>query len=288
MKTAESEAALEELAAQLQPIRSPRTFEAAVDQIVGLIEGRRLGVGDRLPNLPRLAEALDISRPTAAQALRLLERSGVVKSVRGAAGGIYVTSDLVPMDVIASEVELAEEALVSLLEARRIFEGAASHLAALRAIETDFEAIDHTIELSERYQDDRAAAVRADGMFHRAIARAAHNHHLERVVSQILRDLMPLRDAWGSSERIRRQLAEADADVPVLQSTTVVDVHRRHLEAIKARVFELLATVLDEHLSWLERLYAAALGKKNAETAFEALPPRDLLGSVLGTKPKGG
>lgn len=285
MKTADADAVLEELASQLHPIRSPRTFEAAVDQIVGLIEGRRLGVGDRLPNLPQLAEALDISRPTAAQALRLLERSGVVKSVRGAAGGIYVTSDLVPMDVIASEVELAEESLVSLLEARRIFEGAASHLAALRATDADFEAIEHTIELSERYQDNRAAAVRADGMFHRAVARASHNQHLEHVVSQILRDLMPLRDAWSSSERIRRQLAEDAASIPVLDSTTVVDVHRRHLGAIRTRGFEALADVLDEHLSWLERLYAAAMGKK-AETTFDAAQPRDLLGAVLGTKPR--
>jgi DNA-binding GntR family transcriptional regulator len=124
-------------------------------------------------------------------------------------------------------------------------------------------------------------------MFHRAIARASHNQHLERAVSQILRDLMPLRDAWGSSERIRRQLAKNAAAVPVLDSKTVVDVHRRHLEAIKKRDFEALADVLDEHLSWLERLYAAATGKP-AKTTFESVRPRDLLGAVLGTKPTGG
>jgi GntR family transcriptional repressor for pyruvate dehydrogenase complex len=169
MTAALTDTRLEELASRLHPIRSPRTFEAAVDQVVGLIEREQLGVGDRLPNLQQLAQALDISRPTAAQALRLLERSGVVKLVRGAAGGIYVTSDLIPMDVISAEVEVAEDALVGLLEARRVFEGAASHLAALRGTADDFAAVDHTIGLLERYRGDRAAAVQADGMFHRRV-----------------------------------------------------------------------------------------------------------------------
>ena len=62
-----------------EPIRATRTFEAAIEHIVEGIERNRLRTGDRIPNESELSSLLGISKPTLRQALRVLERSGVIE-----------------------------------------------------------------------------------------------------------------------------------------------------------------------------------------------------------------
>lgn len=61
-----------------EPVRAIRTFETAIENIIGAIERNRLRAGDRLPNESELARQLAISKPTLRQALRVLERSGLL------------------------------------------------------------------------------------------------------------------------------------------------------------------------------------------------------------------
>ena len=71
-------------------VRSTRTFESAIDNIIEGIERARLRQGDRLPNESELAKQLGISKPTLRQALRVLERSGLLSVKQGNAGGIFL------------------------------------------------------------------------------------------------------------------------------------------------------------------------------------------------------
>ena len=75
-----------------EPVRTPRTFEAATEEILAAIARARLRSGDRLPNEGDLAQQLAISKPTLRQALRVLERSGVLAVRPGKGGGILVAS----------------------------------------------------------------------------------------------------------------------------------------------------------------------------------------------------
>src|SRR6185312_8251151 len=117
----------------VEPILAARTFEQAIEQIVEAIERSRLRVGERLPNESELAAQLAISKPTLRQALRVLERAGLIVVRRGAGGGIFLEEELVPIDLINSYVAAEEHQVVETLVARRVIEGGVARLAAVAA-----------------------------------------------------------------------------------------------------------------------------------------------------------
>ena len=105
------------------PVRSRRTFENVVAQI---LEGIRSGViheGDVLPGERALAAQLEVSRPTVRLALASLADAGVVEAGTGRAGAARVVSVWIPEE-LRSGAEYAPDAdeVFRLLEARRTLE----------------------------------------------------------------------------------------------------------------------------------------------------------------------
>src|SRR4029077_5001983 len=88
----------------VEPVRMIRTFETAIANIVEGIERSRLASGERLPNETDLANQLGISKPPLRQALRFLERSGLLVVRQGKAGGIFLNSDFLPVDEITHNI----------------------------------------------------------------------------------------------------------------------------------------------------------------------------------------
>jgi GntR family transcriptional repressor for pyruvate dehydrogenase complex len=228
-----------------QPIRTGRTFEAAIEQILDGIERARLRAGDRLPTEAELASMLEISRPTLRQALRVLESAGLLSVRRGAAGGIFLISDLVPRDELSTAVALEEHAVLDALVARRLLESVVTHHALDMATDDDFVEIRRTIDLLRAHLGDRPAVMRADAMFHRCVVRAAQSHELERAMRGIGRSLAPIRDVYsGGLEQDRKTLR----------------VHEMQLTAMVSRDHVSLTHILDEHYRMLEDAVATALG----------------------------
>jgi GntR family transcriptional repressor for pyruvate dehydrogenase complex len=233
----------------LQPIRTTRTFEAAIEHLTEAIEHARLRRGDRLPSETELAAALGISKPTLRQALRVLELSGLITVRRGKGGGIVVASDLVPAVAISSAVALEEGAAVEVLRARRVLERTVTLEAMRAATETDYAELERTVDLLERHLGDRPSVFRLDAMFHRALWRACHNTLVQASMTGVARGLAPIRDAYpGGVER----------DLQTL------DVHRRQLDAMRRRDLEALDAVLDEHFRMLEDAFADGIGRDRA------------------------
>jgi GntR family transcriptional repressor for pyruvate dehydrogenase complex len=230
----------------LEPIEATRTFETAIEHIVDAIEGARLRTGDRLPNEGELAAMLHISKPTLRQALRVLERAGLVGVRRGVAGGIFVTADLVPVELIGDFVALEEDKVVDVLVARRLIETDVSHMAALRAGDDDFAEIERTVALLEAHLGDRPIVMRADAAFHRAVARACHNRALQASMRLLARDIAPIRDAYRGGEQI---------------DAITVEVHRRQLRAMRRGGRRALDAVLDAHFRMLEQDFAEGIGR---------------------------
>ncbi len=234
----------------IEPIRTTRTFEAAIEHVTEAIERAHLRRGDRLPSESELALALGISKPTLRQALRVLELSGLISVRRGKGGGIVVSSDLVPAVALSSAVAVEEGAVVDALRARRVLEWAVALEALERATDADLAELERTIDLLERHLGERASVMRADAMFHRAMVRACHNATIQAAMRVLARSLAPVRDAYSGG-------VERDRDT--------LDVHRRQLEALRRRDRELLERVLDEHLRMLEDAFADAIGRNRAE-----------------------
>lgn len=227
------------------PVVTTRTFEAAIDQIVDGIERAHLRPGDRLPKEGELAEQLGISKSTLRQALRVLEHAGTVEVRRGAQGGIFLASDLVPMDVIEGAVAIEESAVVDVLTARRIIEGAVTEVAVGAATDDDWRDMERSIELLRSHLGDFKLAMRADAAFHRAVVRACRNRALERAMQGLARELIPIREAYIQGD---------DAHPRILE------VHERQLEVMRSRNLTQLALVMDEHFRMLEEAFSAAVG----------------------------
>src|SRR4029077_7365923 len=155
-----------------EPIRTPRTFEAAIEEVLAAIARAHLRSGDRLPNEGDLARQLGISKPTLRQGLRVLERSGVLAGRPGKGGGILVTSELLPYDGVTVNVGLETENVIEILRGRRILETGVAYEASTAATPADHEELQRTIRLLRESGGERQRFTKADTMFHQALAHA--------------------------------------------------------------------------------------------------------------------
>jgi GntR family transcriptional regulator, transcriptional repressor for pyruvate dehydrogenase complex len=231
---------------RVEPVAAKRTFETAISHIVDAIEAAQLGAGDRLPNESELAEALRISKPTLRQGLRVLKKANMIEVRRGARGGIFLTTDLIPFELIGEYVAVEEDQIVDVLMARRVLESAVTRLAAQRATDEDFAAIERTNVHLEEGQGDRPLVMRADAAFHRAVTRACRSRALQSSMRLLAREIEPVRDVYRGGD-------EYDA--------VTLDVHRRQLEAMRGRDYGALDELLDEHFRMLEESFADAIGQ---------------------------
>ncbi len=235
---------------EVEPVRTARTFEAAIEHLTEAIEHAGLRTGDRLPNEGVLAEQLGISKPTLRQALRVLELSGLVEVRRGKSGGIFVATDLVPSVAIFTAVKLEEEAAIDVLRARRVLERAVAQEAMRVATAADLVELERTIDLLERHLGERPSVMRADAMFHRALVRSCRNETIQAAMRGVARGLAPIRDAYSGGVASDRQ---------------TLDVHRRQLAAMRRGDDKELDDVLDEHFRMLETVFARGIGRRWSE-----------------------
>lgn len=228
----------------VEPVRTSRTFEAAIENLLEGIERARLRTDDRLPTEEQLATQLGISKPTLRQALRVLERSGLLRVRPGKGGGIFMDAEVVPVDAITSNIAFEAEDAVDVLLGRRVLEGATTIIAALHATEEDIAGIQRTIDLMKRNLGDRPRVMGANAMYHRAVVRASHNRTLESAMRKLESELAPIRDTYVGGKE---------------EDEKAVEIHQRQLDAMRERDLRRLAVVLDEHYRMLEETFAVAL-----------------------------
>jgi DNA-binding FadR family transcriptional regulator len=234
-----------------EPVRTRHTFEEAAEQIAEKVRSGLLRQGDKLPSERDLAVQMQISRPTLREAARVLVDAGVVEVRRGPGGGMFVRSDVVPLELVRerSSVRLSEVAAV--LEARRLIEPGVAQLAAQRATPEDLQALERSIEAMREIcargygAEDEDRFLQLDMQFHLAIARASANPTIEGLMRTLFREL-----------EIARDMA---MHLPLVPEWTI-HIHERTVEALVGGDPEHLAEVMDEHLGQLERTAATANG----------------------------
>ncbi|MEO8450330.1 MAG: FCD domain-containing protein [Gemmatimonadota bacterium] len=243
-----------------QPVRTRRTFEEAVAQIADAIRAGDLKKGDRLPSERELVAQMAISRPTLREAIKVLVESGVVRVKPGPGGGMFVRSDLVPVDLVVERRELRVNEVAGVLEARRLFEPRVAQLAALYATDVDFEAMERTISLQREVIGDRQRSLQLDLRFHLLMARATKNLTIVSLMRSLLKQL-----------EIARDMAFRPRD----ESELAIAIHERTLKAIKLGDEDDIDGAMDEHMRFLERIWEEESGRRRLRTApsFLAPPP---------------
>jgi GntR family transcriptional repressor for pyruvate dehydrogenase complex len=225
--------------------------DSAIERMRQLITLGEWRSGDRLPSEAELSLQLGVSRSSTREAVRALIAARVLDVRRG--DGTYVTS-LAPellLEGIGVAVELMrEDAILELIEARRVIEPGLTALAARRANDRQMGEIRHHLALM-RAATDQAALVRHDSDFHASVARASGNATLAAVLiglsSQTLRT------------RVWRGIVEANAD-----QRTVAE-HAAIYAAIEAGDPALAAAAALVHVSttenWVRGTVAAQQGR---------------------------
>ena len=228
------------------PVQTRRTFEEAAEQIADKVRIGHLRVGDKLPGERALAAQMQISRPTLREAVKVLVEAAVLEVRRGPGGGMFVATELVPMELLRQRSSLRLGEVAGVLEARRMIEPRVAQLAAVRATEDDFVSLQRSIDAMQALLDAGQALKREDRFlqldvqFHLTLARAAGNPTIEALMRVLFRQL-----------EIARDMA---MHLPLVPEWTI-EVHERTLGAVRSGDLDDVDAVMDEHLNQLERTW---------------------------------
>ena len=170
------------------PVRDSETSQHAtlstqtLQQMIGWLKDGSLKPGDKLPSQNELVEQVGVSRTGVREALQMMAVLSLIEIRPGL--GCFVKSispDLViNADVLS--ILLEREAIVQVVEARKIVEASTAALASERATNEDFWRMEDMLTGVDRaiQRGESVAAVAAE--FHVTIAMATHNAVLTKLV----------------------------------------------------------------------------------------------------------
>jgi GntR family transcriptional repressor for pyruvate dehydrogenase complex len=202
---------------------------------------------------------MEISRPTLREAVKVLVDAGLLAVRRGPGGGMFVASDVVPVELVRQRSSMRVGEVAAVLEARRLLEPRVAQLAAVRAGDDDFAALRRSIDamaaiVRAGYEpSDEDRFLQLDVQFHLALARASANPTVETLMRALFRQL-----------EIARDMA---MHAPLVPAWTI-GIHERTLAAVRSGDLAEVDVVMDEHLGQLERTWE----DENARALVRPLP----------------
>lgn len=205
------------------PIRTERIYQKIVEQIRGMMNSGQLNPGDRLPSEREIAEQLGVSRAAVREAFSALEMSGLIE-VRPGEGSFVKSGDLVTPFALLLSLDSEHTTASEMMEIRRGLEGEAAALAAERATEEDLTIMRRCLEKMEQDLTSPDSGSEADWEFHLAIAVAAKNVLLLKVMH-------PLQDALRKTVYTARRRLYSIAEMP----ERLLKEHHQIYEAIQSK-----------------------------------------------------
>ncbi|MGB9662903.1 MAG: FadR/GntR family transcriptional regulator [Moorellaceae bacterium] len=225
---------------ELKPIRTKKIYEEIVRQIKELIGEGNLKPGDRLPSERELAERLGVSRASVREALSALAAMGVIVIRPGEGTFVQTVRNGAIVEPLAMALLLDRQATMELLEAREALESEAAALAARRAYQEEIDKLGEIIREMEAELEKGLLGEETDVRFHLAIAEAAHNSVLARLmqtVSETMRQVL-------RSTRQRLYLAPGNAQ-------KLYEQHKLIYQAIAARDSRAARRAMSQHLRFV-------------------------------------
>jgi len=215
----------------------PRIHEAVADQIRQAIFNGLLLPGHKLLPEREMAEKFQTSRVALREALRALEKEGMITIKRGSGGGAFVADFdnalRALLDSLSTVVKLGQAKSAHLTETRAILEPEITRLATLRATPENIQAVEAVVVAQEKELESGELSRKLDMEFHRRVAQAANNPVLNIVVNAVNESI---RDAIFRSKR------------SIEMRGRVVQYHRNILEALKSKDAARARAVMTEHV----------------------------------------
>lgn len=183
-----------------QRLASERLSDQLATRIALQIDGGALKPGDRLPTELQLAAAHGVSRTVVREAVHQLKSQGLVRSRQGS--GVFVTAPPAHRALAFNPTLLESmDAVVQMVELRRVIEGEMAALAAQRATRAQVTQLKRSLAAVETATDAGQLGVEEDLAFHRAIAVATGNPQFLRllaILEDYARDAMTVAKGYES------------------------------------------------------------------------------------------
>ena len=234
------------------PIKRRRLSDQVSAQIQVRIASGELRSGDKLPPERELAETFGISRGAVREALRSLERTGLVSLQAGARGGAFIGEGDPSLigDSFRNLYQLGSVSLDELTEARLWLASTVVRIACARATDSDLDAlaanVDEAEELIKAGRFEEKIDVQIE--FHNLLASTTRNAVMAMLMGAVMEVMRDFAHAAGGE---RHDLT--------------IKARRRLLDALRKRDADEAVTAMTEHLEDLRLRYRDRLRSRRAK-----------------------
>jgi DNA-binding FadR family transcriptional regulator len=225
-------------------LRRQKLSEEVRRQLLDLINGGTIGLGQPLPSERELMERLGVGRPAIREAMQSLETIGLIQIRHGERARVAEPSIGRMIDQVSETMKhlLAHSpaSLENLKEARAAFERELARIAARRRSSADLERLEEILSEQSLANTDPARFRALDGRFHREIAAVSGNPIFTALIDALFR--------WLSDFHVDL------VSVPGLEQLTLAE-HRQILAAIARGDAEVASSAMGDHLMRANDLY---------------------------------
>jgi GntR family transcriptional repressor for pyruvate dehydrogenase complex len=200
----------------------PDMVDLVVDKVTELIASNKLKPGDRLPPEASVGSQMGVSRTVVREAMRVLAARGLVETKHGVGTLVKSNRGGQLAGPLSSMIQREQISIEDVHGVRAILEVEIAGIAAERASRAEVAELEKRVDELERSAGSTNAKdyVRADGEFHRYLAKISHNPLLVTLLDSVSELLAAIRLSV--------------MEYPELYKPGVAD-HRRIMERVKAK-----------------------------------------------------
>ena len=210
-----------------------------------MIESGQFLPGEILPSVTEITATINKPEADINKAIEIMKTEDIFLDREGLLFLTHSDKDLILSRLKNSVLNIHSAAIVDLLEIREGLETRAFALAAKRAGNDDFKAIEEALIALEERVKLHKAATKEDLRFHLAIVKASHNPTMVKVIEIIFKQLF---ESLNETRTTVRKLANVDH---------FVDVHRELYNALLARDADKGIELMKHHIEDTIALYQA-------------------------------
>ncbi len=228
--------------AEFEAVPRTKLYQKVAKQVQDFILDGSLRAGDRLPSERKLAERLHVSRGSLREAILTLESLGLVEPRQGD-GTVVRELSAAPLVTSLSAMLVQKKALVSeLLEFRLMIEPTLAARAAANATQEEIAHLEDILALQKAKVERGEMAIEEDSKFHYAIAQAARNSVVLKVLDVFMDYLRESRERSLQVEgRLQKSLKDHRRILNAIAQTNPVAAEkamRRHITTIEGLILK--------------------------------------------------
>jgi GntR family transcriptional repressor for pyruvate dehydrogenase complex len=228
--------------AEFEAVPRTKLYQKVAKQVQDFILDGSLRAGDRLPSERKLAERLQVSRGSLREAILTLESLGLVEPRQGD-GTVVRELSAAPLVNSLSAMLLQKKAVVSeLLEFRLMIEPTLAARAAANATQEEIAHLEDILALQKAKVERGEMAIEEDSKFHYAIAQAARNSVVLKVLDVFMDYLRESRERSLQVEgRLQKSLNDHRRILNAIAQTNPVAAEkamRRHITTIEGMILK--------------------------------------------------